>query len=130
MEKVTKTIDEKCDAAIFSIEEDAAYPDIRAAVANYLKGPATKYSIWDFTKLIKHLTSEELRNMGVVVSQLSDPKKERFDLLVVPNPLQYGLARMYTSFTAITKKDYVPFKTLVFRTREKALAWIQQADVK
>lgn len=130
MEKIAKSFDKELDLSVFTLGEDTEYPDIRTAIDKYFQGTITKFNIWDYTKLKKHLTTDEIKALGEQVSSLSDPQKERFDLIVVPNPLQFGLARMYSSFTEASKKKSGAFSTLVFRTYNEALAWVHQVGRK
>ena len=126
MSSITISIDKELDITTYTIEEDATYLDIHDAIDDYFKDIPTKYTIWDFSKLKKHLTSDEVRMLAEQVGTLGKDRKEGGDLIIVPNILQYGLARMYTAYIETVKKSPAAFKTLVFRKKEDAMDWIRQ----
>jgi hypothetical protein len=48
-----------------------------------------------------------------------------FDLLVVPEIVQYGLARMYVTYLNLNSMQEPDLKTDVFRSLEEAVKWVE-----
>jgi hypothetical protein len=127
---ITVSHDKELDAAIYTIEGDVEYAEVRDAIDRYYKGALTKYTIWDYSKANrgKHLTGDETQKLGIQVSSLGVARPQGFDLLIVPNIVQYGLARMYQAYSEIAKKDTKTLKSKIFRNREDAIAFIRQNE--
>jgi hypothetical protein len=127
MGTITVSVDQEWDIAIYTLEGDITYSEIRDAIDQYYRGMLTRYTLWDFSAVVfeQELTSQEIQQLARQVSAAGDVRRGGFDVIVVPSILKYGLARMYAAYTEYTQKDPEVLRTLVFYTKDAALSWIK-----
>ena len=131
MEKITIEIDKDLNAVIYTLKGEVYYTELRAAIVDYYKGKLTKYTLWDFSgsNIAKYTSVLEARELGALVNKLGKARPGGFDLLVVSDMLQYGLARMYAAYAEITNRDSAGLKAMVFREKGLALEWIRRNEI-
>ena len=127
---ITLVYSKELSAAIYTIEGDVDYSEIRDMVTKYYQGDLTKYTIGDYSKANpdKHLTSEQTKLLGFQMGALGKARPNGYDLIVVPGLLQYGIARMYSGYAQIISQDKNKLQTKVFRTKEDAVAFIRENE--
>jgi len=130
MEKITIEIDKDLDIAIYTLRGDLLYSELRAAVVDYYNGKPTKYTIWDFSasNLAHYVTGIEARELASLVTRLGKARPGGFDMIIVSGVLQYGIARMYTSYADTTRHDSSLLKAMVFRAKDLAMEWIRKNE--
>jgi hypothetical protein len=132
METITFELDQALDLALFTIHKTATYTELRNAILGYYNGKLTKYTVWDFSgsNLAKYVTGVEARELALLVTKLGKARPGGFDLIVVSDMLQYGVARMYTAYADITRHESSVLKALMFRSKELALNWLRDNESK
>lgn len=123
MNNIIKTVIEEIDTTIFELQGDAVYIDMKEGIDEFYNGKLTKYAIFDFEKLKKHLSSDEITLIAKQMSTLGKVREHGFDFIIVPTLLQYGLGRMYYAY--FESSDPIALKTKVMRSREEAIKWIR-----
>jgi len=125
---ISISYDKELDAAIFTFAGDRDYAEVCAAITEYYKGPLTKYTLWDFTKVdnSKQLSSEETQKIGLHAESYKHFRPNGVDILVVPSLLQYGLARMYFGYSEKYGDKTKKAKTKIFRSKEDAIAFMKK----
>ncbi len=102
MEKIPHYFIQELNATVFTLEPDAVYTDMRDGIDEFYRGELSKYMLLDFSKLDKHLTSEEVMKIGQQMRRLGKSRKGGFDLIVVPGPFcntAWGACMQRTSRT-------------------------------
>jgi len=126
MGKMTKYIDKKLNAVVYTLDKDAGCSDMLEELEAYYKGSLTKYVVVDFTGIIKHLTNDEIKKIADRMKLLGKARRGGYDVVVVKGLLQYGLARIYCAHTA--DADAGALKTIVMRSVDEALTWLRQNE--
>jgi hypothetical protein len=125
MSTITVARDKELDLAAYTIEGELTYAELKAAIRQYYEGPLTKYTLWDFSGSdVNKITTDDVRNFGVQVREAGKARAGGTDLIVVAGLLKFGLARMYSAYTSLTSAEADPLTTMVFRTKDDALAWL------
>jgi hypothetical protein len=133
MNKIPHELDKGLDLALYTIGEDIFYSDLRAAVVDYYNGKLTKYTLWDFSRsnLAGYVSGVEARELASLVTRLGVTRPAgSVDIIVVASILQYGVARMYTSYADVVRHDSSLLKALVFRDKAQALQWVRDNEAK
>ncbi|MBN1824020.1 MAG: hypothetical protein JW803_06860 [Endomicrobiales bacterium] len=128
MGNIGVTHDKEFDIAIYTLEGDVTYADIRDAIDEYYDGKLTKYTLWDFSMmdLPKNFTGEHARLLGGQVNTLGKERPEgAVDLIIVPDIVQFGLARVYAAYSEFFGDKPGTLKTMIFRKKDDALRWVR-----
>jgi len=125
---IINAYNKELDAAIYTIEGDVEYTEIRDAIDNYYRGMITKYTIWDYSKASpgKHLTGDDTRKIGLQVHALGKARPDGVDLIVVPGIVQYGIARIYYGYADMLSASKL--KTHIYRNMKDALEFIRKNE--
>jgi len=127
MEKISFYVNKELNSTIFTIEKDAVYANMRDGIEEFYRGEFTKYMLLDFSNHEKPLSSEEIMLTGQQMMRLGKLRKGGFDLIVVPDLLQYGLGRMYAAY--VETLDPAALQTKIFRSKEAAIQWIKDNEI-
>ena len=132
MGNITSELDKELDLAVFTFAGDMGYGQILETIRGYYSGKLTKYAIWDFSgsavlKLYFGSRVKELAKAGTEFFK-AHPRPGGFDLIIVSDVLQYGLARMFASYAEITDQGLPTTKIMAFYSKEKALKWIRENE--
>ena len=126
MGKMTNNVDKQLNAAIYTLEKDAGCSDMMDELNAYYKGTLTKYVVLDFTRIEKHLTNNEIIKIADKMKLLGKARRGGYDIVVVRGLLQYGLARIYSAYTA--DADPGALRTIVLRSVDEALSWMRHNE--
>ena len=118
--------DKELDVAEYKVEGTLTYQELHDAIDQYYKGTLTKYTMWDFTETdAEKFWKNEVRQIVNQVDSALKARKNCYDLIVVPGLIQFGVAMIYESYIELIHKRTDDVKTMVFRSREDAYAWIR-----
>ncbi len=123
---VVKYIKEK-DLSIAEHSGDCTVEDVANGIKKYYEGPTCKFAITDFTNTSPagKVTGEEISHLSECMHKASAARTPNsYDLIVVPDLLMYGLARMYATYLNLSAKNETDLKTEVFHSLEDALHWV------
>jgi hypothetical protein len=126
MGEIIKTLDTNLDIAIYALAGDVSYEDVRNTIEEYYNGKLTKYTVWDFSKVVLFnlITLSEVKLLERLVAEHSKKRPGCFDVLVVPDTFKYGLAKMYSAYAQVSFEQTHTVRTKIVRTLEEALNWI------
>jgi len=127
---ITIYLDKELDTLIYTVVGDVVYAEIRDVIDTYYKGKLTKYTIGDYSQAnpTKHLSGEETQQLGLQVKSLAAKRPNGIDLLVVPGIVQYGVARMYKTYSEMPGNGAQKLRLRIFNKKEDALAFIRQNE--
>ena len=123
-------VDKNLDLTVYTLKVGVSYEELSNAITQYYtQGKMTKYILLHFTKdSSAKLTREQVGLLGKQMGIASKVRTGGYDLIVVSNILGYGLAHIYNTCVGMVKKDSEGPKTLIFRTKENALNWIEEMN--
>ena len=126
MGEIVVSRNNELDIAIYSLEGEISYEDVRGAIDEYYKGKLTKYTIWDFSMVVLFnlVTLSEVKLLERQVSEESRKRPGCYDILVVPDQFKYGLAKMYSVYAQVSFDTTRTVKTIIVKTIDEARAWI------
>ena len=126
MGEIVKTLDTVLDIAAYTLEGEVSYEDVRGAIDDYYKGKLTRYTVWDFSKVILFnlVTLSEVKLLERHVAEKSKERPGCYDVLVVPDKIKYGLAKMYSVYAQVSFDNIHSVRTVIVHSYEEALAWI------
>jgi hypothetical protein len=127
MATITVFIDKELDIAEFMVQGVLTYQELRGTIEQYYKGTLTKYTVWDFTDTdIQKIWKNQVLLIGRQVDIFGNARDKCFDVIIAPDIIHYGLAMIYASYFEIIHRKPDSVKTMVFRSREDAFAWIRE----
>ena len=128
MATISKDINKELNIAIYTVHGVAGYDDIRAEIDKYYSGPLTRYVIWDFSEkgTDVNLKPDEVRKLADAVCAQSKARRGCYDLLVIPNNMQYALVRIFIAYIEINNNQDGDLKTVMFHKTKDAYRWIHE----
>ena len=118
---------EDVDAVLGVIEGDLSFQKYKESVSDlmtYSQYKPGRNVIWDLRGASsKSLTSEHIRSVASYAKTLDGARGKWKAVLVVPNLVELGLARMFEAWL-----DDAPFSLKICYTLEEAKAWVRSGD--
>lgn len=113
---------------IFKATGAVPFSEQMQVLTSFYEGSPTSNVLWDFTRATEvTISNRELRAIIQYTKEHADRRKAGRTALVVNTKLQYGLARMTSTFAEI---EETPWPIMVFEQMDEALAWIAETDPK
>ena len=123
MPEIEKCIDRSRSITFYDASGVVSARDIIASNREFYENDPTDLLLWDFTGAdLSGLSAEDLQGIVAVARRLAHLRPNGKTAIVAPSSLEFGMSRMYETFTQIWKHP-VPHR--VFRSREEALEWLQ-----
>ncbi|RPJ07110.1 MAG: hypothetical protein EHM37_18490 [Deltaproteobacteria bacterium] len=111
---------------IFKATGSVPFSEQRQVLTSFYEGSPTSNVIWDFTRATDvTISNSELRAIIQYTKEHAARRQAGRTALVVNTKLQYGLARMTSTFAEI---EQTPWPIMVFEQLDEALTWIAERD--
>ena len=121
---ISKQIDESKQLTTFSMDDDATFENILAALKGLYEGTPTRNVLWDCTNgSVANLTSEQIEKLASFSPRFGKTRKGGKTAIYSPGDMAFGLARM---FEIIGRLRNVPIQTKVFRDKDEAKRWLEE----
>jgi hypothetical protein len=123
--KITGTIDRERDLTIYRACGVLVWDEIRSIVQDQESGYLTTNTLWDLADVdISHLTIENVKEM-IVLSKKITCRQGGKTAIVMSTESDYSFLKQY-ELLAESSENSLPVKTKIFRSRAKALDWIEK----
>ena len=119
---------EEMDLTVHTVEGRVTAAEVIDKIREFYHGGSiTTNTMWDFTAAdASRVESREIREIAVVVSRYGHKRKGGRTALVLPGDLEFGLGRMFSSFTEMEMEmEDNPFEFRCFRNRAEAESWLR-----
>ncbi len=119
---IATIIDLESQLTTFKAEGDLTIDEIREAIASYYQGQVTRTVLWDLRDAsLNNLSSQDIQSLAKFLENRGTVRQGGLTALVADEDADFGMLRMGEAYA-----DGVPFTFGVFRSLDKARAWLAE----
>ena len=123
---ITLATNQESQLTVFKVVGSITYKEGMEALRSFYEKHLTRNVLWDFNEgNLAAISTEQMKSFADYVSQQGKLRAGGKTAFVAPKDLEYGLLRMLNT---IGEFNEIPFQTMVFRSMDQAIAWIEKDD--
>jgi hypothetical protein len=124
MPTISKQIDEAKQLTTFTIDGEATFEEIAAAVRSLYEEAPTRDVFWDCSNgSVANLTTEHVEKLASLSPRFGSARNGGKTALYSPGDMAFGLSRMFEIIGNLRK---VPIQLKVFRDKDEAKLWLEE----
>ncbi len=121
---ISKQIDQSKQLTTFTINGEATFEEVGAAIKGLYAEAPTRNVFWDCSNgSVANLTTEHVEKLASLSPRFGKAREGGKTALYSPGDMAFGLSRM---FEIIGKLRKVPIQLKVFRDKDKAKQWLEE----
>jgi hypothetical protein len=122
MARIVTTVDLEKDLTMYVVNGKVSADEIIEKVVEYYTKHPTKLVLWVMEDAFTEgISTEEIQEIILTAKKYSGSRKEGKTAIVGPKEIDYGLGRMYQTFSEI---EGLPYEYRVFKELEEAKNWL------
>jgi hypothetical protein len=122
MARIETTVDLEKDLTMYVVNGKVSADEIIEKVVEYYTKHPTKLVLWVMEDAFTEgISTEEIQEIILTAKKYSGSRKEGKTAIVGPKEIDYGLGRMYQTFSEI---EGLPYEYRVFKELEEAKNWL------
>lgn len=124
MSKIDCHLDHVLDLTTFVLSGETTPKELLDTLHTFYQQP-TRYMLWDIRKaVLNQVNKDDLKNIILATKRFAESRVGGKTALVAETDLQFGLARMYSTFAELENH---PIGISVFRDPQTAIDWIKSS---